>query len=405
MLRRIWRHTQLLLAIVALALPAHVSAADPTGAGSSGLECPRLMVGAWQSRERQWIQSPPTDAQCKSLTSIADNNGPYSMERSGSSTPFNSFQYCKLRQRAMDCRTAWVDAGMAEKKRREAEENKERAAEQAQQARQTGKESAEDAARRQEAAQLAKDLGLPPPSSTKGGSSSGSDAKSLAQQLGVGDSGAKGEYTAAQLQNDMRAWEEKERIRLEEAREQEARRVAWEREQEIDREKRAEILSEQQMTAMQRQQEAAAREQQMREDEKSEQEDASEGGGFWSTLIGAAATGVVAKQLGGDPRAAVGEYARLTQGGAIAPSPAPSSSYSSSSDEANCRTDPAIVSRTQSIIENCPTTGRSICGDARAEAACYGQMASEFASCPSVAAQARSLQRQSLDRAALACGR
>lgn len=69
----------------------------------------------------------------------------------------------------------------------------------------------------------------------------------------------------------------------------------------------------------------------------------------------------------------------------------------------SCGNDPALVSRVRTIMSSCPVPTGSICGISRAQADCYGRVAEAAASCPAVAAQARSIQRQYASTAAAVC--
>lgn len=94
--------------------------------------------------------------------------------------------------------------------------------------------------------------------------------------------------------------------------------------------------------------------------------------------------------MNGRPSAACQKYAQ-------------SSRDASEADPSNCRQDPELVSRVESILANCNKVTNSICGISREGAACQAKIASIAGSCPSVAAQARELQKSYEATAASVC--
>lgn len=236
-----------------------------------------------------------------------------------------------------------------------------------------------------EADRLAKDLGITPnePVSTAQSASGQDDAARLAEQLGMSTSAGSaaeglGDYDASQLQNDLLVWEDQERVRQEEA----ARlaRIEMKR-QMIEAAERA------RREAIEEEQREAERERQALAEAEAEED---EGPGFLSTLLTTAATVYVQQKTGILP---LPDYSGPRGSGGTSAS-APGGE--------DCRRDTAMLSRAEEILRNCPEPG-GICASARADASCFGQVASVYASCPSARDQALDLQRQYEAQARAAC--
>lgn len=210
-------------------------------------------------------------------------------------------------------------------------------------------------------AALARQLQMPGASSTPE-----DDAAQLARQLGVTtSSGNAGGDDAANLENDLLAWEAQERVRQAEA--ERLARVEAERQRiaAIEQARREEIR--QAREAEERRQEALAR---------AEAEEESGGGlGILGAIAAGVGLGVLANELGVDPTSVI---AATNPWGTSSSAPntwTPSPSPSNDSGGENCRTDTALISRAEAILTNCPEP-EGICARARADASCMGQVAS-----------------------------
>lgn len=352
-----------LFSLVVVALSAATSL---DAAGTSGLECPNVMVNGWESREGQWVKNPPTNQQCLSFASIAEAQGPKrTLAAVGTPEPYNSYRYCGAQQRATDCRTAYIE-GL--RKAEEARSKKDAEREAKDEARSLAEQlgvSESEAKRtpgkdRDDAADLARQLGVERPDSAPNSEGLGKDAlqaRNLAQQLA--------QWDEAQMRKEQQAAVSRER---------EARLA-----DEENRRRRAQMLAQQQQ-----------------QDEYDDDESTSadqrpdEGPGLLGLLAGAATSAVIGKQLGADPMESAMGYLSEAGGGAPQRARVPESSRSDDvSGTDDCENDLALRNRLRDAMAKCSTDIPSICGEARAMMSCFAEADRLATGCPSMQTVAR----------------
>ncbi len=229
-----------------------------TSAALAAQSCPNLRVGGWDKREPQWITSTPSDQVCKNLSMRADSLNPSGMNAILLGSTQDIHTYCAASQRATDCRSALIDGQSSDERARTRDEAKTEAAQR------KGTQTSDQNKSREEAPQLAKQLGLDP--AVARGKNNVSDPHTLAMQGGTtttipqpsgppdvnGPNSQRGlNATSGYSFSGPAAIGSTEDARRERVRQQ------YQEQEKEDREKRGDVLREMQMSAQDRDRESA----------------------------------------------------------------------------------------------------------------------------------------------------